>query len=476
MTTGTVDLKVREVIKPHNVLCLYPYVKEVPVYEFFPPIGLEYVATAVSDMVESIRIVDFRYVKDPMSYFTPSVDTALVSVNWNYTYDEVCAVIRQIPPQVRVIVGGRQATDFVEDLFNRCPNISIIVRGEGELTLRDLFSGRPMEEVKGISYLDNGKVIHNESRQLFSLQEVKRPNRSLRTTNYRATIKGIDLGFGFDAIMSSRGCPYSCKFCSFKLNPLGQLRKWEARSPESTVEEIESIDADFVAFVDDNFTADMKRVEKICDLIIEKGIKKMFLCNVRIDIARKPALVEKMKKAGFKILMVGLESAQDKSLDALQKGFKTARVKEVFHVLADSGMLINGYFIIGIIGEVEEEMLEISSYAREIGIDFISLSRLRWEKFSALEDIVKANKGYYIGKDNGIYSEKYGRKELTTILKRIDRDFYTPGQVMQITGKAFKLGILTPRRLLRLLYYVPYILLKTKASTRRMKKAMKEKR
>lgn len=231
MTTGTVDLKVREVIKPHNVLCLYPYVKEVPVYEFFPPIGLEYVATAVSDMVESIRIVDFRYVKDPMSYFTPSVDTALVSVNWNYTYDEVCAVIRQIPPQVRVIVGGRQATDFVEDLFNRCPNISIIVRGEGELTLRDLFSGRPMEEVKGISYLDNGKVIHNESRQLFSLQEVKRPDRSLRTTHYRATIKGIDLGFGFDAIMSSRGCPYSCKFCSFKLNPLGQLRKWEARSP-----------------------------------------------------------------------------------------------------------------------------------------------------------------------------------------------------------------------------------------------------
>ncbi len=464
----------REGIKPNNVLCIYPYVKEVPVYEFFPPIGLEYVATAVSDMVGSIKIVDFRYVKDPMSNFTPSIDTALVSVNWNYTYDEVCAVIRQIPPQIRVIVGGRQATDFVEDLFNRCPNISVIVRGEGELTLRDLFSGRPMEEVKGISYMDNGKVIHNESRPLFSLQEVKRPDRSLRTTNYRATINGIDLGFGFDAIMSSRGCPYSCKFCSFKLNPLGQLRKWEARSPESTVEEIEEIDADFVAFVDDNFTADMKRVEKICDLIIAKGIKKMFLCNVRIDIARKPALVEKMKKAGFKILMVGLESAQDKSLDALQKGFKTARVKEVFHVLAGSGMLINGYFIIGIIGEAEEEMLEISTYARDIGIDFISLSRLRWEKFSALEDIVKVNKGYYIGQDNGIYSDKYGRKELTAILKKIDRNFYTPSQIKQIVIKAFRLRILTPRRLLRLMYYVPYILMRTHASTKRMKKVMKQ--
>ena len=121
----------RQGIKPSNVLCLYPYVKEVPIYEFFPPIGLEYVATAVSDMVKSISIVDARYVKDPMSCFTPSVDTALVSVNWNYTYDEVCSVIRQIPSHIRVIVGGRQATDFVEDLFQRCPNISVIVRGEG---------------------------------------------------------------------------------------------------------------------------------------------------------------------------------------------------------------------------------------------------------------------------------------------------------------------------------------------------------
>ncbi len=463
----------REGIKPRNVVALYPYIKEVPIYEFFPPIGLEYVAAAVSDMVQSIRIVDSRYVKDPIGHFTPSIDTALVSVNWNYTYDEVCEMIRRIPSHVRVIVGGRQATDCVEDLFQRCPNISIIVRGEGEATARDLFGGRPLHEVEGISYVDDGKVVHNGPRPLPRLNTLKSPDRKLRTTAYRATIRGIDLGLGFDAIMSSRGCPYNCKFCTFKLNPLGQLRKWEARTPESTVQEIEAIDADFVAFVDDNFTADMNRVERICDLIISKGIKKMFLCNVRIDIARRPLLVEKMKKAGFKILMVGLESAQDKSLTALQKGFKTDRVREAFKVLSKSGMLINGYFIIGIIGEAEEEMLMISKYAREIGIDFISLSRLRWEKFSPLEDIVRTTPGYYIGKDNGIYSERYGRKELTAILKRIDHDFYSPGQIGQITRKAFRLGILTPGRLFRLISYVPYILVKTGASKRRLKRTMR---
>ena len=458
--------------KPSHVLCLYPYVKEVPIYEFFPPIGLEYVATAVSDMVESIRIVDARYVKDPMSYFGPSVDTALVSVNWNYSYDEVCSVIRQIPSHVRVIVGGRQATDYVEDLFLRCPNISIIVRGEGEATMRDLFSGRPLEEVKGISYVDDGKVVHNEARPLLSVNDAISPDRALRTTTYRATIRGIDLGVSFDAVMSSRGCPYKCKFCTFKLNPLGQLRKWEARSPESTVEEIEALDAEFVAFVDDNFAADMNRVENICDLIISRGIKKMFLCNVRIDIARQPALLKKMRKAGFKVLMVGLESAQDKSLVAMQKGFKTDGVRDAFKVLARSGMLINGYFIIGIIGEDEDEMLMMSQYASEIGLDFISLNRLRWEKFSPLEDIVKANAGYYIGQDNGIYSKRYGRKELTSILKRIHRKFYTPGHVMQILVKALKLRVFTPRRLLTLLCYVPYILIKTHASKRRLKKMM----
>ena len=459
--------------KPSHVLGLYPYVKEVPIYEFFPPIGLEYVATAVRDMVESIRIVDARYVKDPMSCFTASVDTALVSVNWNYCYDEVCSVIRQIPPHVRIIVGGRQATDYVEDLFQRCPNISVIVRGEGEATLRDLFSGRPLEEVKGISYVADGTVVHNESRPLMSVNEAKRPDRALRTTTYRATIRGIDLGVSFDAVMSSRGCPYKCKFCTFKLNPLGQLRTWEARSPESTVEEIEALDAEFVAFVDDNFAADMDRVENICDLIISRRIKKMFLCNVRIDIAKRPALLEKMRKAGFKVLMVGLESAQDKSLVSMQKGFKTQNVKEAFKALARSGMLINGYFIIGVIGENEDEMLMISPYASEIGLDFLSLNRLRWEKFSPLEDLVKANAGYYIGQDNGIYSESYGRKELTSILKRINQTFYTPGHVMRVLAKALKLDLLTPRRLLRLLCYVPYILVKTTASKRRLKKMMK---
>lgn len=459
--------------KPSHVLGLYPYVKEVPIYEFFPPIGLEYVATAVSDMVESIRIVDSRYVKDPMSHFGPSIDTALVSVNWNYSYDEVCEVIRQIPSHVRVIVGGRQATDYVDDLFQRCPNISVIVRGEGEATLKDLFSGRPLEEVKGISYVANGKVVHNESRPLQSVNDVQRPDRALRTTTYRASIRGIDLGVSFDVIMSSRGCPYKCKFCTFKLNPLGQMRTWEARSPESTVEEIEALDAEFVAFVDDNFSANMDRVETICDLIIARGIKKMFLCNVRIDIAKRPALLEKMRKAGFKVLMVGLESAQDKSLVSMQKGFKTHNVKEAFKVLARSGMLINGYFIIGVIGENEDEMLMIAPYATEIGLDFLSLNRLRWEKFSPLEDLVKANAGYYIGQDNGIYSEKYGRKELTSILKRINQSFYTPRHVLQVLTKALKLGLLTPRRLLKLLFYVPYILAKTTASKRRLKKMMK---
>src|SRR5574341_1240389 len=186
---------------PGNVLCLYPYVKEVPIYEFFPPIGLEYVATAVKDMVDSIKIVDFRYVRDPMSYCTPSVDTVLVSVNWNYTYDQVCSAIRAIPPHARIIVGGRQASDNVEDLFRRCPNISVIVRGEGEATMRDLFGGRPLEEVEGISYVAGGKVIHNAPRPLRPLEEMKRPDRGLRTTRHRATVRWIDLGISFDAVM-----------------------------------------------------------------------------------------------------------------------------------------------------------------------------------------------------------------------------------------------------------------------------------
>ena len=100
------------------------------------------------------------------------------------------------------------------------------------------------------------------------------PNRKRRRYKYRISYKKLNLGYSFDSIVSSQGCPFNCKFCSFKMNPLGQKRDWSARTPESTLQELKEIDAKVVAFIDDNFFVDIERVEKICDLIIEAKLIK----------------------------------------------------------------------------------------------------------------------------------------------------------------------------------------------------------
>jgi magnesium-protoporphyrin IX monomethyl ester (oxidative) cyclase len=134
----------------------------------------------------------------------------------------------------------------------------------------------------------------------------------------------------FDTVLSARGCPFNCKFCTFSLNPLGQKRQYTARSVESVIDEIGKISANTILFSDDNFFTDVKRAEKICDMIISRGIKKRFIAQARIEVARHPALLEKMVAAGFKVLLIGVESPHNRILKELNKGFDSETLRKLF--------------------------------------------------------------------------------------------------------------------------------------------------
>lgn len=424
-----------------NVVCVYPYFQEVPIYEFFPPLGLEYIAASIEDLVDDICVVDLRYEKDFDGVINNGADLFCVSVNWHYEYDSVREVIRSLPHGVTTVVGGKFATVNVEELFTECPNIDVIVRGDGEETIREFVEKGTPAGVSGLSYRDDGgRIVHNDTREPSDVSDRLYPNRKNRRYKYKISYRHIGLGYTFDSMASSQGCPFKCKFCSFKTNPLGQQRGWSARSPESVIEELLQIDAKVVAFIDDNFFVDIPRAEKICDLIIENRINKIFLANARIQIARHPALLKKMYRAGFRLLMIGLESAQDKSLKSLQKGFKTADAKKAFDVLRRSNILTNGYFIVGLIGETEEEMLEIAPYAKSLGVDLISPNRLRYEKYSGLVDLLKENPEYYVGEHNRIYSKQYGPADINRIVKKISSDFFDGPQIRAIARKGLRIG------------------------------------
>jgi radical SAM superfamily enzyme YgiQ (UPF0313 family) len=296
------------------------------------------------------------------------------------------------------------------------------------------------------------------------------PDRSLRKHDYRAIVHGVRVSHHtFDAVLTTRGCPFKCKFCTFSLNPLGQKRSYTERPVESVIEELKTVKADVVLFSDDNFFTNPKRSEELCDLIIENNIKKTFIVQARVDVAKHPRVLEKAERAGIKVFLVGIESPHDWILTQLQKGITQQQVRDAFAVLAQYDVYLHGYFIYGNIGETEEEMLYIPKFAKEIKLDSISFQKLRIEKFSPLKEVVETTPGYYFNAIGGpVYSNRYGRKELKQIRNRIRSEFYNPTQIFHIARKAARIGLFGWRDLMVALPYLPrltYRLARRKPST-----------
>jgi radical SAM superfamily enzyme YgiQ (UPF0313 family) len=228
------------------------------------------------------------------------------------------------------------------------------------------------------------------------------------------------------------------------MNPLGQKRAYKERSIESVIEELKTITADVVVFSDENFSTNPKRSEKLCDLIIENKIKKTFIVQTRIEIAKHSSLLEKAEKAGFKLFLIGIESPHDKILKQFKKGFTQQQIRDAFKVLNKYNFYIHGYFIYGNIGETEEEMVYIAKFAKELKIDSITFQKLRIEKYSPLKEVIENTPGYYYKNLGGhVYSDQYSTKELKRIQKRIKKGFYDYQQIRKIFQKSFQLGLIS---------------------------------
>jgi anaerobic magnesium-protoporphyrin IX monomethyl ester cyclase len=455
-------------MKYNHALFLNPYREKSATsgMMLFPPTGLEYVATSAKDCVEKVTLLDLKYEKELsdvsklIDFIRKEIDIVCVGIGWDRQFKEICDLLNQIPQNIPLIVGGYTATEKVQEFFESCPNIDIIVRGEGEETIKEILKGIPLEKILGISYRLNGKLIHNSNRPLAEIDNIPCPDRSLRNNEYYLTLYGMRvINSAFDTVLTARGCPYDCKFCTFKLNPLGQKRDYSARSVESVMAEIEKIPAGVILFSDENVSIDPKRLEEICDLIIKRGIKKRFMAQSRIEIAKYPHLLEKMVKVGFKTLLIGIESPHDRILKQLNKGFDSAAVRKYFRVLKKYPIYYHGYFIYGNIGETEEEMLYIAKFADEIGVDSITFLKLRIEKFSPLKEVVENTPGYHIGTNGVVYSDTYSYGDLKKIGRRIKFTFYTPFRFFKMMGKCFfGIRFFTLRDTLSLLIVLPLTL------------------
>ena len=410
-----------------------------------------------------MTLLDLRYEKtyqDPKAlsiFIRNEIDLLCISIRWESEFENICDFVSQLPSEIYTVVGGYKATEEVEYLFDHCPNIDMIVRGEGEDIIKQIVTGVPYKDIRGLSYRENGGIVHNEIHPLPDITKIPFPDRSLRNHDYRMVKFGVQItSHTFDTVLTTRGCPFKCKFCTFSLNPLGQKRSYTERPLESVIEELKAVTADVVLFSDDNFFTNPKRSEQLCDLIVENKIKKIFAVQARIDIARYPSILDKAEKAGFRVFLFGIESPHDRILKQLEKGITQQQVRDAFAVLTQYDFYLHGYFIYGNIGETEEEMLYIGKFAKEIKLDSINFHKLRIEKFSPLKEVVEQTPGYYFNRIGGtVYSDRYGRKELIQIRNRIRSEFYDLPQVIHIIRKAKRIGLVSGRDLTDAFFKLP---------------------
>lgn len=264
--------------------------------------------------------------------------------------------------RIPVVLGGPHFTFLPKEGLHYA---DYVVRGEGEKTIVELVEylkeGKPLHDILGLSFKENGKIIRNPDRPLIQdLDSVPIPN--LKLIKGWRKIKAIP-------IATSRGCPFGCKFCSV-IQMFG--RKYRFNSVERTIKELKSVVLEYpgkhVFFIDDNFAANKKRTRELLERIISGGIQIEWSAQVRTDIARDLELVDLMKKAGCYTVFVGFESINPATLEHYHKHQTVADIENCITVFKKAKINIHGMFVTG--GETDniETIRETGKFAKKRGI------------------------------------------------------------------------------------------------------------
>jgi radical SAM superfamily enzyme YgiQ (UPF0313 family) len=334
------------------------------------PIGLEYIAAYIKDTVEQVNIVDLeldsRKFQDIIKIYNPD----LVGITLSATEHNQGLRLAKIAKHnnITTVVGGYHPTS-VPDVMLSHQQIDAVVRGEGEATMKEIVEKGTFEDVLGVSYRKNGKIIHNGDRApIDNIDALAFPARYLRQYPYKSQDRVTDC----DVITMYRGCNGLCSFCCEPSMSKGCLR---TRSPESVMTEILEM-AEFhggkpvnVMFADPNFMGNPKQVDRLCDLLMEHDLKMEFCALVRADaMAAHPQTVKKMCQVGIRRFEMGIESPNAKDLKSTKKGITSKVHGEAVKNIRKHGGRAGGTFVIGLPDQTEEEIKTFPTYAKEIGL------------------------------------------------------------------------------------------------------------
>lgn len=326
------------------------------------PLGLVYLAGAARLAKLNVEIYDAmakdhgyaeiekRFRESPADYVASTAITATIN-----DAVQTLELAKRVNPDIVTILGGVHPSFMYEEILQASAAVDYIVIGEGEITLRQLLEvleadGDPAA-VAGIAFRRNGRIVKTARRELMeSLDDLEAAWDLLDWHDYYSSvISGSRLG----AISISRGCSHSCSFCS---QQQFWEKSWRTRDSQKVADELEHLfstyNVNVFLLTDEHPTRDRDRWEALLDAIIAKEIPIHLLMETRAtDIIRDKDIIWKYRKAGVIYISLGIESADQKALDAMKKEMLIEDIKPAFDIIRDHEIVSEASFMVGFPGE-----------------------------------------------------------------------------------------------------------------------------
>ncbi|MCK4313369.1 cobalamin-dependent protein [Candidatus Bathyarchaeota archaeon] len=416
-----------------------------------PPYGIIQLAAYLEREVKDVEIqvldcnaqqIDWKGLEKQIQFFNPDIvaSSALATCN-TYLVTRTLEIAKKTNPKILTVAGGQHFTATAKESLDTYPEIDVIVRGEGEQTFTELVRNADKKSffprINGISLRHGNEIVHNPPRLLIeNLEELPYPGyhfvKDIVHKYHFAAMAGREARYAL--IEGSRGCTHRCTFCT-------QWRHWQGvcrvKSPERIADEMEfcyrKYGSRFIWLTDDNFCLG-KRASDLADEIIRRQIADdlMWFTQVRCDdIVKNEELLPKMRKAGLRWVLLGVESPKQSTLESFKKGITAEDAKRAVKLLRENDIFAQAMLIIGERKDTAKSIANLREFVNELDPDFVIFAILT--PFPGTEIFAEAKKNGWIEDFNWSHydmvhaimpTETLSREEVQEELYECYRSFY----------------------------------------------------
>jgi radical SAM superfamily enzyme YgiQ (UPF0313 family) len=341
-----------------------------------PPLSLLAIAAPLVEAGYEVCIVDARrqpdYVQRVLDEAKDSICVGMSVLTGCQILGglEVARAIKRDLPGIPVVWGGYHPTLLPHQTIAD-PSIDAVVRGQGERTFKALVDalaeGARLDGISGLLFKDQSRIVENPMRSFEDINGF--PPFPYHLIDVAAHFPSLEFGKRIVAYVSSQGCPHPCAFCA---ESAAYGRRWSGLNPDRVGQELERLvrqyNADGVIFVDNNFFADEKRVQGICNEIIRRGLKFRWAAQGRADriAGLSPETFGLLRKSNFEVFHVGAESGSTRVLDIALKTMPRETILECARLCKRQGIRISFGFIFGFPDETEKDIQDNFSLMEEV--------------------------------------------------------------------------------------------------------------